>query len=335
MTLLSDSVDVGAHGLRLPRIGLGTASLGNFLGSISDEQAADTIAGAYRSGVRYFDTAPLYGHGLAERRLAQGLGAHRADAVISTKVGRLLRADAPRDESQYVDGEPFYTDVPDVGPIWDFSYEGVRTSLAESLDRLGVDHVDILNLHDPDEHFDVASTTAYQALSDLRAEGTVKGIGAGMNQTPVLTRLVETCDLDVVLLAGRYTLLDQSSMDELLPACRRRGTSVIAGGVFNSGVLLDPSEGARFDYAPAASGVLERARAIAEVCDRYDVPLGAAAIQFPLAHPEVGSLLIGARSPEEFQMDLDLLAVPIPGDLWRDLRSAGLLAEDVPTPEGR
>ncbi|WAA66829.1 aldo/keto reductase [Microbacterium oxydans] len=335
MTWITDSVAIGDHGLTLPRVGLGTASLGNFLGAISDEQAADTVAGAYRSGVRYFDTAPLYGHGLAERRLAEGLGAHRSDVVISTKVGRLLRADAPRDESQYVDGEPFYTDVPDVGPIWDFSYEGVRTSLAESLERLDVDHVDILNLHDPDEHFDVASTTAYHALRDLRAEGAVKGIGAGMNQTPVLTRLVETCDLDVVLLAGRYTLLDQSSMEELLPACRRRGTSVIAGGVFNSGVLLDPSEGARFDYAPAASGVLEKARAIAEVCDRYDVPLGAAAIQFPLAHPEVGSLLIGARSPEEFQADLDLLAVPIPGDLWRELRSTGLLPDDVPTPEGR
>lgn len=335
MTWITDSVAVGDHGLTLPRVGLGTASLGNFLGAISDEQAADTVAGAYRSGVRYFDTAPLYGHGLAERRLAEGLGAHRSDVVISTKVGRLLRADAPRDESQYVDGEPFYTDVPDVGPIWDFSYEGVRTSLAESLERLDVDHVDILNLHDPDEHFGVASTTAYHALRDLRAEGVVKGIGAGMNQTPVLTRLVETCDLDVVLLAGRYTLLDQSSMEELLPACRRRGTSVIAGGVFNSGVLLDPSEGARFDYAPAASGVLEKARAIAEVCDRYDVPLGAAAIQFPLAHPEVGSLLIGARSPEEFQADLDLLAVPIPGDLWRELRSTGLLPDDVPTPEGR
>lgn len=334
MTLLTDSVDVGNHGLSLPRVGLGTASLGNFLGSITDEQATETIAGAYRSGVRYFDTAPLYGHGLAERRLAEGLGDQRSDVVISTKVGRLLRADAPRDESQYVDGTPFYTDVPDVGPVWDFSYDGVRTSLAESLERMDVEHVDILNLHDPDEHYDVASTTAYRALRDLRAEGAIKGIGAGMKQTPVLTRLVETCDLDVVLLAGRYTLLDQSSMDELLPACRRRGTSVIAGGVFNSGVLLDPSEGARFDYVPAASVVLKKARAIREVCDRYDVPLGAAAIQFPLAHPEVGSLLIGARSPEEFQMDLDLLAVPIPGDLWRTLRSEGLLPEGVPTPEG-
>lgn len=334
MPLLTDSVAVGDHGLTLPRVGLGTASLGNFLGAISEQQATDTVGEAYRAGVRYFDTAPLYGHGLAERRLAEGLGDHRSDVVISTKVGRLLRADAPRDESQYIDGEPFYTDVPETGPVWDFSYQGVRTSVEESLERLRVSHVDILNLHDPDAHYDVASTTAYQALSDLRSEGAVKGIGAGMNQTPVLTRLVETCDLDVVLLAGRYTLLDQSSMEDLLPACHRRGTSVIAGGVFNSGILLDPSEGARFDYVTAGSDVLTKARAIREVCDRYDVPLAAAAIQFPLAHPQVGSLLIGARSPEEFQMDLDLLAVPIPGGLWNDLRAAGLLPEGVPTPEG-
>ncbi|KJL22990.1 Pyridoxal 4-dehydrogenase [Microbacterium oxydans] len=334
MTWITDSVAVGHHGLTLPRVGLGTASLGNFLGSISDQQASDTVADAFDAGVRYFDTAPLYGHGLAERRLSAGLGAHRAEAVISTKVGRLLRAGAPRDESQYVDGEPFYTDVPDIGPLWDFSYEGVRTSLEESLERLDVEHVDILNLHDPDEHFDAASTSAYHALRDLRAEGAVKGIGAGMNQTRVLTRLVETCDLDVVLLAGRYTLLDQSSMADVLPACRRRGTSVIAGGVFNSGVLLDPSEGARFDYVPADSHVLQKARAIRDVCDRYDIPLGAAAIQFPLAHPQVGSLLIGARSAEEFRMDVDLLTTPIPGAFWHDLRTSGLIPEDVPTPEG-
>ena len=319
MTFINDTVAAGNHGLELPRVGLGTASLGNFLGAISDQQATDTVSTAYDAGVRYFDTAPLYGHGLAEQRLAAGLAEHRSDVVISTKVGRLLRADAPRDESQYFEGQPFYTDVPEAGPVWDFSYDGVRTSLEESLQRLNTDHVDILNMHDPDNHFEAASTTAYRALADLRDAGVVKGIGAGMNQTPVLTQLVRACDLDVVLLAGRYTLLDQSSMNDLLPACRDRGTLVIAGGVFNSGVLVDPSEDARFDYIPAASNVIAKARAIQDVCTRYGVSLAAAAIQFPLAHPQVGSLLIGARSPEEFEMDLELLNTPIPAELWRTL----------------
>lgn len=335
MIPFNETASIGDHGLELPRIGLGTASLGNFLGSITDEQAVATVTRAYEAGTRYFDTAPLYGHGLAEKRLAAGLGANRGEVTISTKVGRLLRADAPRDDSQYFEGKPFYTDVPDVGPIWDFSEAGVRASHEESLERLGTDHVDILNMHDPDSFFAEASTTGYAALRELRASGAVKGIGAGMNGTAILTQLVKACDLDVVLLAGRYTLLDQSAMFDLIPACREHSTKIIAGGVFNSGILIDPADDARFDYVPAGSDVLVRARAIREVCDRFDVPLAAAAIQFPLAHPQVASLLIGARSVDELDMDFDLLSVPIPGALWAALRSEGLLAEDVPVPEGR
>jgi D-threo-aldose 1-dehydrogenase len=328
-------VPIGEHGLRLPRIGLGTASLGNFLGAISDEQAIDTVRRAHDVGIRYVDTAPLYGHGLAERRIGAALREEpRTDLVISSKVGRLLRADAPRDESQYVDGEPFYTDVPATGPVWDFSYDGVRTSLEESLDRLGLDSVDILHLHDPDDHYEEASTTAYAALRDLRSEGTVKAIGAGMNRTTVLTTLVENCDLDLVLLAGRYTLLDQSAMSDLLPACHRHGTKVVAGGVFNSGILLEPSPRARYDYVPAPAEIVEKAQRIKAVCDRHTVPLAAAAIQFPFAHPQVASVLIGARSVDELAMDLNLLQVTIPDTLWHDLRSNGLLPDDVPVPSG-
>lgn len=331
---IGETVAVGDHGLVLPRIGLGTASLGNFLGSISDDQATATVRTAYDAGTRYFDTAPLYGHGLAERRLAAGLGDDRNNTIISSKVGRLLRTDAPVDESQYFDGQPFYTDVPEQGPVWDFSYQGVRTSLEESLERLATDHVDILNLHDPEQHFAEASTTAYAALHDLRAAGTIKGIGAGMNQNEILTDLVTACDLDVVLLAGRYTLLDQSAMTGLLPACLENRTMIIAGGVFNSGILIDPVEDARFDYVPATSAVLAKARAIKAVCDRFDIPLAAAAIQFPLAHPQVASLLIGARSVDELDMDFELLSTPIPGKFWEALRAAGLIADDVPVPEG-
>ncbi|MFE4663761.1 aldo/keto reductase [Streptomyces sp. NPDC056716] len=328
-------VGIGEHGLELPRIGLGTASLGNFLGAITDEQAVDTIRRAYDAGLRYVDTAPLYGHGLAEQRTGSALrDKPRGDLVVSSKVGRLLRADAPRDESQYVDGEPFYTEVPATGPVWDFSYDGVRTCLTESLDRLGLDSVDILHLHDPDDHYEQAASTAYAALRDLRAEGTVKAIGAGMNRTPVLTRLVENCDLDVVLLAGRYTLLDQSSLADLLPACREHGTKVVVGGVFNSGILLDPSPRARYDYAPADARIVEKAQRIQAVCDRYDVPLAAAALQFPLAHPQVAAVLVGARSVAELDMDLDLLEVVVPDALWHDLRASGLLPDTVPVPSG-
>jgi D-threo-aldose 1-dehydrogenase len=329
----SAMTEVGNRDLRLPRIGLGTAALGNFLSVVPEQQAVGTLRRAFDAGIRYFDTAPLYGHGLSEQRIAEAITSEsRDDYVISTKVGRLLREDAPKDESQYFEGSPFYIDVPRAGPVWDFTYDGVITSFHESLERLNVDRIDILNMHDPDEHYDEASTTAYAALKDLRDQGVIRGIGAGMNSTPILTRLVENCDLDLVLLAGRYTLLDQSSMSDLLPACHDNRTSVVAGGVFNSGILIDPSEDARFDYVPASSAMIEKARRIRTICDRYDVPLAAAAIQFPLAHPQVASVLIGARSVEELDDDIDLLGVPIPDALWHDVKAAGLLDADVPVP---
>lgn len=324
---------VGNHGLTLPSIGLGTAALGNFLSVVPEEQAVGTLQRAWDAGIRYFDTAPLYGHGLSERRLAGTIGSEdRQSFVVSTKVGRLLRSGAPRDESQYFDGKPFYVDVPETGPVWDFSYEGVVTSLQESLERLDLDRVDVLNLHDPDNHYEEASTTAYRALHDLREQGVVRGIGAGMNQTTVLTRLVSELDLDMVLLAGRYTLLDQGSVGDLLPACRDNGTSVVVGGVFNSGILIDPSDGASFDYIPASSQIVAKARRIRDVCDRFDVPLAAAAIQFPLAHPQVSTVLIGARAVAELNEDLELLRTPIPDELWFELQREELLAEDVPVP---
>ncbi|MEV5752808.1 aldo/keto reductase [Actinoallomurus sp. NPDC052308] len=331
---LHTTVQIGDTGLRVPRIGLGTASLGNFLRPISDEDATAVIARALDRGIRYLDTAPLYGHGLAEQRVRAAIAdIPRDELVISTKVGRLLREGAPRDESQYFDGEPFYKDVPSAGPVWDFSEYGIRRSVEESMQRVGVDRFDILHLHDPDDHFDQASTTGYKALSELRADGRVQAIGAGMNRTPVLTELVRECDLDVILLAGRYTLLDQSGMDELLPMCARRATSVVAGGVFNSGVLIDPEPGTTFDYVPASPEVIDRARRIRGICDRHGVPLAAAAVQFPLAHPQVCSVLLGPRSLGELDMDLGLLSVDIPAALWADLRAADLLRPDAPCPE--
>jgi D-threo-aldose 1-dehydrogenase len=284
--------------------------------------------------VRYIDTAPLYGHGLAEQRVGRAVaGASHAGLVISTKVGRLLRAGAPRDESQYHDGISFYKDVPSAGPMWDFSYDGVRKSVEESLERTGIGRFDILHLHDPDDHLGQAGTTAYRALRDMRAEGMVTAIGAGANRSAPLAELIRACDLDVVLLAGRYTLLDQTAMADLLPLCENRGVSVAIGGVFNSGILIDPVAGAHFNYLPADQANLAKARAIQEICEEYELPLAAAAIQFPLAHPRVCSVLIGPRTISELDTDLSLFEVEIPPQLWADLRREGLLDPDIPTPE--
>jgi D-threo-aldose 1-dehydrogenase len=328
------TVRIGSTDLFVPRIGLGTASLGNFLEPMTDAEAIAVIRRALEAGIRYIDTAPLYGHGLAEQRVGHAIvGLPRSELVVSTKVGRLLREGAPRDESQYHLGSPFYRDVPSAGPVWDFSEKGIRTSVAESESRVGVDRFDILHLHDPDEHFTEASTTGYKALDAIRREGSVTAIGAGMNRTAVQAELVRHCDLDVVLVAGRYTLLDQSAMDDLLPACVERGVAVVIGGVFNSGVLVEPAAGARFDYVPASAEVLERARLLQQVCRRHGVSLAAAALQFPLAHPQVCSVLLGPRSIAELDTNLGLLEVDIPPKLWRDLIEEGLLRDDVPIPE--
>lgn len=327
------TVRVGVTELFVPRIGLGTASLGNFLVPTTDEEAVGVIRHALDAGIRYIDTAPLYGHGLAEQRVARAIsGWPREELVLSTKVGRLLREGAPRDESQYHEGEPFYRDVPSAGPMWDFSERGIRASVAESARRVGVEHFDMLNLHDPDDHYLEASTTGYQTLDALRRDGSVAAVGAGMNHTEVQTQLVRHCDLDVVLVAGRYTLLDQTAMDELLPACTEREVSVVIGGVFNSGVLVDPSPGARFDYVKASDEMVERAQSLKMICQLHGVPLAAAALQFPLAHPRVCSVLLGPRSIAELDTNLRLLEVEIPPQLWRDLIADGLIREDAPVP---
>jgi D-threo-aldose 1-dehydrogenase len=328
------AVRVGGTELFAPRVGLGTAVLGNFLQAISDADAVAVIDRALASGVRYIDTAPLYGHGLAERRVGLAMAStSHAGLVVSTKVGRLLRAGAPRDDTQYHDGVSFYKEVPPTGPVWDFSYDGVRQSVEESLERIGVGRFDVLHLHDPDDHLEQAATTASRALRDLRAEGMVTAIGAGSNRSAPLAELIRTGDLDVVLLAGRYTLLDQSAMADLLPLCESRGVSVVIGGVFNSGILIDPVRGAHFNYLPADHAILAKARAIRDICDKHEVPLAAAAIQFPLAHPRVCTVLIGPRTIGELETDLSLFEVEIPPQLWADLRHEGLLGAGTPTPE--
>ncbi len=306
---------LGRSGVEVTRLGLGCAPLGNLFTAVAEEDAAATVGAAWDAGVRWFDTAPLYGHGLSERRLGAALaGRPRDDVVISTKVGRLLRP-----ASGEVD--TIFTGVGDLEPVFDFSADGVRRSLDESLDRLGLDRVDIALVHDPDDHVDEALAGAFPALLSLRDEGVVGAIGAGMNQWQVLDRFVTEIDLDVVLLAGRYTLLDRSGGDVLLRRCLERGVSVVLGGVFNSGVLADPDGAATYDYAAVPPRVALEVDRLRRVCDRHGVPLPAAALQFGARHPAVTAVVVGARTAAEVAADVAHAAAPLPPALWADLES--------------
>jgi D-threo-aldose 1-dehydrogenase len=327
---------LGRTRLAVTRLGLGTAPLGGLLEAVDDARAYAVAERSYDTGIRFFDTAPLYGYGTAERRLGHILRRHpRQDFVLATKVGRLLRAGAPPDETQYYRGEPFYKDTPTLNPVFDFSYDGVMRSLEESLDRLGLDRIDILHIHDPDAHFDAALSGAYRALDRLRREGTIAAVGAGMNQTEMLVRFAHDADFDCFLVAGRYTLLDQAGLAELLPICAAKNIAVIIGGVYNSGILANPRPGATYDYIPADPAMLEKAQQLEAVCARHGVPLPAAAVQFPLGHPAVASVLVGCRSVAEVDDNLRLFRHEIPVALWEDLRAERLIPEAAPVPGER
>lgn len=318
---------LGSSAVEVTRLGFGAAPIGNLFAAVGDDDAAAAVEAAWRAGVRFFDTAPLYGHGLSERRLGAALAArHRDDVVVATKVGRLLVPDAgpPPDDG--------FVATPPLRPVFDFSWDATWRSLDESLARLGIDRVDLLHVHDPDDHAEEALGGAFPALRALRSQGVVRAIGAGMNQSALLARFVREAEVDCVLLAGRYTLLEQPALADLLPLCAERGVSVIAAGVFNSGLLADPSPHATYDYRPAPPAAVERARRLAAICARHDVSLKAAALQFPLAHPAVACVLSGARSAAEIEENARLFATPIPGALWDDLRRERLLGDDVPTP---
>jgi D-threo-aldose 1-dehydrogenase len=324
---------LGRTEVTVTRVGLGTAALGGLFEVVGEAAAIETVERAYDLGIRFFDTAPLYGHGLSERRLGCALdGQPRDEFAVATKVGRLLRSGATPDESQLSGGLERWKGVPPVNPVFDFSYDGVLRSLEESLGRLGLDRVDVLHIHDPDEHSEEALGGAYRALERLRREGVIRAIGAGMNQADMLMRFAREGEFDCFLVAGRYTLLDQKALREFLPLCVERGIGVIAGGVYNSGILADPRPGAMYDYAPAAAELVERALRLQAVSARHGVPLKAAAIQFPLAHPAVVSLLLGARSVTELDENLELLRTPVPPELWEDLRRDGLIPEEAPVP---
>ena len=335
-----EQVTLGRTGLRVTRLVLGGASIGGLYRPVTDADAIDLVDHAWEAGIRAFDVAPLYGYGAAERRMGAALAARPRDAfVLSTKVGRLVVRSGDLTGAEEVDRQAdgdredaFYTDTAGRRIVFDYSADGTRRSLEQSLERLGLDRVDIVFIHDPDDHWAASADGAYPALHRLREEGVVGAIGAGMNQSPMLARFVRETDVDVIMLAGRYTLLDQEALDTLLPACVDRGVAVLVAGVMNSGVLADPRPGASFNYATAAPDVVARAQALRDACERHGVPIKAAAMQLPLAHPAVAGLIAGVRTQSHLDEYPTLLRLPIPGALWDELRETGMLPAAMPVP---
>jgi D-threo-aldose 1-dehydrogenase len=320
--------------VELTELGFGASTIGNLYRVTPAHDAAAAVDAAWKAGIRYFDTAPHYGLGLSEHRLGTALRDRpRAEYVISSKVGRLL---VPNEQPQGMDTEGFV--VPDdLRRQRDFSRDGVLRSIEATLQRTGLDRLDIVYQHDPDDHWRQAAEEAMPALAELRDQGVIGAIGAGMNQSAMLARFLRETAADVVMLAGRYTLLDQSALDDVLPAAREHGKSVVAVGVFNSGLLSRdrPAEGMKYDYENAPPALVARARAIADVCAAHGTTLPAAAIAFPYTHPSIINVTLGMRNRDQVQRNVELHDQHIPGGLWDDLRTQGLIRVDVPAEHGR
>jgi D-threo-aldose 1-dehydrogenase len=333
-----ESRPVGRTKLKVSVFGQGGAPLGGLLAPVTWPQAKATLDAAWDAGIRFYDTAPFYGYGLSEHYFGNALRDHkRGDYVLSTKVGRLLK---PRQQPQapndtWKDPLPFE-------PVYDYGYDAVMRSFEDSLQRLGVDRIDILLIHDigATTHFDkhvpmmkAAMEGGFKALQKLRADGLIGALGMGVNEWEVCMEAMQHGDFDVFLLAGRYTLLEQEALTKFLPECQKRGTTIIIGGPFNSGILaVGAKPGTTYNYEPAPKEILDKVAKIEKVCADHKVPLPAAALQFPLTHPSVCSVIPGSRSVEELSRNLELFRRPIPTALWRDLKSAGLMRQDAPTP---
>lgn len=318
-----------ADGLDVTSIGLGSAPLGGLFSAVSDADAEATLAAGWSAGIRFFDTAPLYGFGLAERRVGGFLRQQKRDSfAISTKVGRLLRPEANSAEDDH------YKGAPALRPQFDFSYDGVMRSVEESLVRLGLDRVDVLLVHDPDDHYDDAVSGAFRALQRLRADGTVKAIGSGMNQSEMLIRFAEAVPVDCFLLAGRYTLLDQGALDALFPVCAARNVGILLGGIYNSGILANPHPGAKFNYQDADAALVARALALDELCRKHGTELKAAALQFCMAHPAVTVAVLGARNAAEVADNIAMSERTMPQAFWQELRAKNLVDARAPLPGG-
>ena len=333
-----DRKSLGRSKLNLSNLGFGGTGLGNMYIAMPERGAIETLTAAYSAGIRYYDTAPLYGHGLSERRLGCGLRMFEgADVIVSSKVGWRLRP---------AFGKPteagLFRDITAFTRFNDYSYDGAMRSFEDSLNRLGSDRIDILLIHDVDrrnqgerfqEVFREAMAGAYKAVLSLRDQGVVKAIGCGLNEWEACLAFAEAGDFDCFLLAGRYTLLEQESLRTFLPLCEKRGIGIILGGPYNSGILASGAvKDAWFNYAPAPLEVLAKVAAIERICAAHGVALKAAALQFPLHHFCVASVIPGTSSAAELNENLRMLRVPIPAELWRELKSAGLMDPRAPTP---
>ena len=306
--------------LELTRLSLGTAPLAGLFKSVDVSDSDQLIHTALDNGMNYFDTAPLYGHGLAEERLGRILRTVTKPFVLETTVGRDLN---------WVEKAvpvPCFPDAdPHMQPVFDYSADGIKRSLDESLKRLGVDHIDIALMHEAENHIPQAINTAYPVLADLKRQGIIKAVGIGINFCDAALEIMKSVDLDIVLLAGRYTLLDQSAQNKLLPYALERKVDITIGGVFNSGVLADPKPGATFEYLPASDEIIQKAQDIGAFLKKLGIPLTAAALQFPLRHPAVTSVLTGSRNSRELLANMTDFDLELPEDIWNQLEDAGLI----------
>jgi D-threo-aldose 1-dehydrogenase len=333
-----DRKTLGRSQLKLSVLGFGGTGLGNMYVAMSERSVIDTLSAAYAAGMRYYDTAPLYGHGLSELRLGGGLRMFADPAVVvSSKVGWCLRPAFGKPT-----GAGLFRDITAFARFNDYSYDGAMRSFEDSLNRLGTDRIDILLIHDVDrrnqgdrfpEVFKEAMAGAYKAVLSLREQGVVRAIGCGLNEWEACQAFAEAGDFDCFLLAGRYTLLEQGSLNSFLPLCERRGIGIILGGPYNSGILASGAvKDAWFDYAPATSEVLAKVAAIEQICAAHRIPLKAAALQFPLHHSCVASVIPGTSNAAELNENLRMLRTQVPAALWRELKSAGLMDAQAPTP---
>jgi D-threo-aldose 1-dehydrogenase len=333
--------EIGRTGLEIGTLGFGGAGIGNLYRVLTDEDAEAAVREAFAAGVRYFDTAPFYGFGLSELRLGAALRAETTPVVISSKIGRRLVPTGPQDAN--VGREGYFSPRP-FAPVFDYGYDAVRRSHEESLERLGVKQVDILFCHDIGRltHGDAHAARlrefldgGLRAMRELRDSGAVRAIGLGVNECEVCVELLEQCDLDCIMLAGRYTLLEQLALDELLPLCERRGVSIICAGPMNSGILAAGSRAAarsHYNYAPPPPAIIERVRHLEALCEEFAVPLQAAALQFPLAHPVVATVVAGSASAGESRRIAEMFSHDIPAEFWAALRERGLVDPRAPLP---
>jgi D-threo-aldose 1-dehydrogenase len=320
----NEKVKLKRSDLEVTRLSLGTAPLGGLFKSVSDKDGDELLNTALDIGINYFDTAPQYGHGVAEIRLGKALRGAKVPFVVETKVGRVLRHD-PNAEIF-----PWFPDAPrDLVPVFDYSPDGIRRAFDESLERMGLDHLDIVLMHDAEEHVKEAIENAFPVLAEYRAQGLIKAVGIGINHAEQALQIMKGTDLDIALIAGRYTLLDQISHRELFPYALAHNVDIVMGGVLNSGVLANPVAGATYNYLPASDEIISRAAKIGEFLKARNIPLLAAALQFPLRHPAVTSILTGPRTAAELLENVDAFNSQIPADIWTELEEANLI-ERIP-----